>query len=224
MEEKKGNDLKVFFLVFILVILAAVAAYFRLYMPLVEKKVELEDQQFELEFHKITLRNLTVNEDIYIRGINDSSEKITEVLNNYSAGNTPEKSIMMVNSMEREVGIKLPNIGFSQPNLVTTVKMPMASLTENGEYTIAYYDVSLLQESLSMNYSCTYEQLKKLIDFVNAYPERMNIESMSMTYDSETGGLKGDVSLNLYAVTGTGKEYAAPEISGLSLGETNIFQ
>ena len=34
MEEKKGSDLKLFFVVLILVILAAVVAYIYLYMPL----------------------------------------------------------------------------------------------------------------------------------------------------------------------------------------------
>ena len=45
-----------------------------------------------------------------------------------------------------------------------------------------------------------------------------------MAYDSTTGGLKGNLVLNLYAVTGTGKEYVAPDISGLSMGVGNIFE
>ena len=45
-----------------------------------------------------------------------------------------------------------------------------------------------------------------------------------MSYDSTNGGLQGSLVLNLYAVTGTGKEYVAPDISGLSMGVGNIFK
>ena len=102
--------------------------------------------------------------------------------------------------------------------------MPIVTDNEAGGYGITYYDVSLLKETMSMNYTCTYEQLKRLVDFVNAYTERMNIESITVSYDAQTGNLTGDMTLNLFAVTGTEKEYVAPEINDLSLGETNIFQ
>ena len=48
--------------------------------------------------------------------------------------------------------------------------------------------------------------------------------SISINYNGETRKLQGNVTLNLFAVTGTGKEYVEPDISGLSLGETNIFE
>lgn len=224
MTEKKGSDLKVFFVVFILVILAAVLAYFYLYMPKVEERDALIRENYELESRLIELKNMAVDEDVFVKGINDSRDSIQQVLNNYSAGNTPEKSIMMINSLEKQIGIKLPTLSFSEPRTVTTVDMPMISQDEAGKYVTSYYKVSLLQETLSTNYECDYEQLKKLIDFVNDYPERMNIESITMAYDSTTGGLKGSLVLNLYAVTGTGKEYTAPDISGLSMGVGNIFE
>jgi len=224
MTEKKGSDLKVFFVVFVLVILAAVLAYFYLYMPKVEERDALLRENYELESRLIELKNMAVDEDVFVKGINDSRDSIQQVLNNYSAGNTPEKSIMMINSLEKQIGIKLPNLSFSEPRTVTTVEMPMVSENEEGKYVTSYYKVSLLQENLTTSYECDYEQLKKLIDFVNDYPERMNIESITMAYDSTTGGLKGNLVLNLYAVTGTGKEYTAPDISGLSMGVGNIFE
>ena len=222
--QKKGSDLKTFFLVFVLVIVVAVFAYFYLYVPQAEKRDVLLRENYELESHLIELKNKAVNETVFKTGINDSKEAIQKVLNHYSAGNTPEKSIMMSNTLEKEVGIRVPLLNFSQPSVMTTVKMPLISDTEDGGYTVGYYDVSLLRESLSTNYTCTYAQLKKLIDFINAYPERMNIESITMGYNKETGELQGALTLNLYAVTGTGKEYTAPDISGLSMGVGNIFE
>ena len=226
MENKKsnGNDVKAFFLVFILVIIAAVLAYIYLYMPLVERRNTLLTENHELDVRHITLQNLIAEkEDDFKADINEASKAIKKVMNHYSAGNTPEKSIMMIDSLEKKVGIQLPNLTFSQAEVISTVTMPIVTEDAATGYAIGYYDVNLWRETLSTNYACTYTQLKKMIDYINAYPERMNIESISIAYDSETNGLKGNLTLNLFAVTGTDKEYKAPDISGLSMGTGNIF-
>lgn len=225
-EKKKGSNVKAFVLIFVLVILVAVVSYVYLYRPLAEKRDVLVKENHELNTRLIELKNLkTQQEKNYKDGIIASQAKMQQTLNHYSAGNTPEKSIIMVKAMEEKdnVGVNLPNLSFSKPSLLTTVKMPIISESEAGEYSIGYYDVSLWRETLSSNYKCTYEQLKKMIDFVNNYPERMNIESIQIAYNSEDGGLTGDMTINLFAVTGTGKEYVEPDISGLSMGVGNIF-
>ena len=225
-EKKKSGNIKAFVLIFVLVILTAVVSYVYLYRPLAEKRDVLVRENYDLNKRLIELKNLkTTQEKNYKDGIVASQAQMQQTLNHYSAGNTPEKSIMMVKTMEeaQNVGVKLPNLSFSKSSLLTTVKMPIISESEAGEYSIGYYDVSLWKETLSSNYTCTYEQLKKMIDFVNNYPERMNIESIQIAYNSEDGGLTGNMTINLFSVTGTGKEYVEPDISGLSMGVGNIF-
>ncbi len=225
MENKKtnGNDVKAFFLVFILVVIAAVLAYVYLYMPMVEQRKALEKENYDLDVRLISLKNMAVQEEEFKKGINKSNKSMKDVMNHYSAWNTPEKSIMMVDYLEKKIGLRLPNLGFSEPTIISTVRMPMVSESESAGYTISYNDISLWKETLTTNYACNYEQLKKLINFINTYPERMNIEAITVAYDSETNGLKGNLTLNLFSVTGTDKEYVAPEISGLSMGTGNIF-
>lgn len=224
MENKKSsNDIKIFFLVFVLVILAAVLAYFYLYMPLTEDRNDLLKENHALETRLITLKNLTQKEPTFVKGITESNKAMESVLNKYSAGNTPEKSIMMTARMEEEVKIHFPNLSFTQPSVVSSVQMPVVTKNESGEYSTTYYDVNLLKETLTTSYVCTYEQLKEMIDFINGYPERMNIEAITIAYDSETKGLKGNLTLNLFAVTGTDKSYLAPEIKALRVGKENVF-
>lgn len=224
MENKKSsNDIKLFFLVFVLVILAAVLAYFYLYIPLTEERNDLLIENHALETRLITLKNKSQQEKVFVDGITDSNSAMEAVLNKYSAGNTPEKSIMMTARMEEEVKIHFPNLAFTQPSVVTSVQMPVVTKNEAGEYTTEYYDVNLLRETLTTSYVCTYEQLKEMIDFINGYPERMNIDAISIAYDSETKGLKGSLTLNLFAVTGTDKSYLPPDIKALRLGKENVF-
>ncbi|MGN1083670.1 MAG: hypothetical protein ACI4QX_01585 [Lachnospiraceae bacterium] len=222
-KKKKGNELQIFLLMLVLVVLMALVALNYLYRPLAEERKALQEENYNLNVRLIELTNMAIEEGNYKDGINKSRAALSEVLNRYSAGNTPEKSIVLVNRMEAELGMKIPNVSFSTPSTLTSVKMPVVKDTGEESYSIEYYDVNLLTETLSMNYSCSYDQLKKMVDFVNAYPERMNIESISVSYDSETSELTGNLVLNLYAVTGTDKVYTEPKVENIRLGEDNIF-
>ena len=225
MEKKKGNEMQIFLLMLVLVVIMVFVAVNYLYRPLVDERDALREENYNLNVRYIELYNMTANEEFWKEEINTSREAITEVLDRYSPGNTPEKSIKFVSDMERELEMRVPNVSFSSANMLTSVKMPMVQdLGEGNEsYSIQYYDVNLLKETLSYNYSCDYEQLKKMADYINAYSERMNIESISVNYDSENNALAGNIILNLYAVTGTDKQYVEPDISDIRLGEDNIF-
>lgn len=225
MEKKKGNEMQIFLLMLVLVVIMVFVAVNYLYRPLVDERDALREENYNLNVRYIELYNMTANEEFWKEEINKSREAITEVLDRYSPGNTPEKSIKFVSDMERELEMRVPNVSFSSANMLTSVKMPMVQdLGEGNEsYSIQYYDVNLLKETLSYNYSCDYEQLKKMADYINAYSERMNIESISVNYDSENNALAGNIILNLYAVTGTDKQYVEPDISDIRLGEDNIF-
>jgi Tfp pilus assembly protein PilO len=225
MEKKKGNEMQIFLLMLALVVIMVLAAVNYLYRPLVDERQALRDENYKLNVRYIELYNMSANEEFWKAEINKSREAISEVLGRYSAGNTPEKSIKFVSDMETDLEMRVPNVTFSTSNMLTSVTMPMVhDMGEDSDsYAISYYDVSLLKETLSFNYSGDYDQLKRMADYINAYPERMNMESISVNYDSETNALTGNLILNLYTVTGTDRQYEEPSIEGIRLGEENIF-
>lgn len=223
MEKKMGKEIQKFLLMLVLVVLLAVVAVIYLYMPLLEERNAMVAENIKLNERWIELKNMSRDKEVFKEKINASRTEISKVLNRYGVGNTPEKSIMLVTRMEAEVGVKIPSVTFSAPTVLTSVETPMIEDTGEGTYNIQYTNIDLLTETLTMNYSCTYEQLKKLIDFINAYPERMNIKSISVSYDSETSNLSGALTLNLFAVTGTDRVYTEPKIEDIRLGEDNIF-
>lgn len=225
MEKKKGNEMQIFLLMLALVVIMVIVAINYLYRPLLNERQALRDENYELNKRYIELYNMSVNEDFWKDEINKSRDSISKVLDRYSAGNTPEKSIKFVSDMEADLEMRVPDVTFSAPNLLTSVTMPMVQDMgdENGTYAISYYDVSLLKETLSFNYSGDYDQLKRMSDYINANSERMNMESISVNYNNETNLLDGNIILNLYAVTGTDRQYEEPNITGIRLGEENIF-
>lgn len=77
--------------------------------------------------------------------------------------------------------------------------------------------------SIGIQYEVSYAGLKKMIQYVNEYPDRMTITDFQSAYDSETGKLSGNMTINMYYMMNTGKEYIPPEFEGISKGVSNIF-
>ncbi len=77
--------------------------------------------------------------------------------------------------------------------------------------------------SISISFQITEKQFRKLVDYINEYPERTSIASTSLSYDSSTGELVGSMTINRYALTGSGKVYEEPYIGDISIGTDNIF-
>lgn len=226
MEKKMSGEIKKFLLMLVLVVLLVVIAVIYLYLPLVKERDTRIKENIQLNERAIILQNRTVDKEVFKEGINASRTKMGEALNRYGVGNTPEKSIILVKRMETEVGAKMPSVSFSSPEVLTSIELPVIEDIEGAEgenYNVNYTSIDILSETLTVNYSCNYEQLKKLIDFINVYPERMNIRSISVSYDSETSDLSGSLVLNLFAVTGTDRVYEEPDIEDIRLGEDNIF-
>lgn len=77
--------------------------------------------------------------------------------------------------------------------------------------------------SITLKYDASYAGLKQMIAYVNKYADRMTITASTASFDSETGRLTGDMTLNMYYLTNTGKEYETPDFEGISKGVSNIF-
>ena len=77
---------------------------------------------------------------------------------------------------------------------------------------------------MAVSVSGGYTQLKKLMDYINSYPERMNVENFSESFDANTGKLKVTMNVNMYSVTDEDHVYEAPVIEDIEIGTTNIFR
>ena len=48
------------------------------------------------------------------------------------------------------------------------------------------------------------------MEYIADYPERMNVESVTASFNGASGYLSGNMTLNLYRLDGTGREYVPP--------------
>ena len=64
--------------------------------------------------------------------------------------------------------------------------------------------------SIGIRYEASYSGLKEMIAYVNEFKDRTTITQFSAAFDDATGKLTGEMTLNMYYITNTGKDYVPP--------------
>lgn len=80
------------------------------------------------------------------------------------------------------------------------------------------------RDTLGISYEARYSDLKKMVAIINGLSDRTTISSITAAYDNATGNISGTVTVNMYYLTNTGKEYDAPNVTGMSKGVPDIFR
>lgn len=217
MKESKKRIDTVTQLALILVLVAAVVMYFFIYYREVEQRDAVHAECNALQTRLEDLSKQEENRANYEQQMEEAEDALRGMLAKYSAGHTPEKSILFVKEMEEAVGITIPNVSFSSPTVLTTVDLSGIGAEQEWKR------ITFLKEPLSFSYRCDYDTLKETLRFLREYPEHRTLQSVSMSYDSERGILSGNMAINLYSVTGGDKVYLAPETEDVPLGRDNLF-
>ena len=116
----------------------------------------------------------------------------------------------------------------STDTTASTESTEAAESTEEAEDTTdnsspASQPVSGYYASIGIKYKASYLGLKDMINYVNEFKDRTTITKFSATYDSSTGGVTGEMTLNMYYLMNTGKDYVPPIFDYMQKGTDNIF-
>lgn len=145
-----------------------------------------------------------------------------ELLTVYPADAREEDAIILAAQMQRESGAKFININMdrsSEPIHVVSRETVQAAGSEQ-------YTQELQFRIMSVTYinEVSYAGLKNLVQMVYDSNNRIGIQNISYSRGNEENpNLSGQVDLILYSVSGTGKEYVAPDIVPYFAGTDNIF-
>lgn len=69
----------------------------------------------------------------------------------------------------------------------------------------------------------SYDNVMGALDWIRDNDENMSLGATTLAYDSGTGELSGTIEMIFYSMQGNGTTYEAPDLSGFSFGEDNIF-
>ena len=79
------------------------------------------------------------------------------------------------------------------------------------------------RSDVAVAFTAPYSSLKRVIDYINALPDRATITDISATKQDDTDALACSMTVIMYAITGTG-DYEQPDVSGIKSGKKNLFK
>jgi uncharacterized protein YxeA len=213
MKKMTQNQMQLILLLLIVIIMAG--AYQFGYQNFNKKAQLVQAENEQIRQHITEMKQKQGQQANYEKGVAEAEEKIEEICVKYGPGNTPEKSIMILRAMEKQTKISISHISFVPDSLIYS----STKTKEDGTPEMLMYSTQV-----SVTFEVGYDGLKNCMDFINSYPERMNVESFNIVYDQETGKLKGAMIINLYSLVREGNTYTAPIVSGVNIGTKNIFK
>ena len=158
------------------------------------------------------------NIDLYKTGIDSATNHIAEVLYDFPAYIMEEDMIMLGRNIEKNIDdTTVSSISFGNASNVFSVASKPADATT---VPISY---GLYNNAINISYETTYDGFKDLVGYLCENKNRMSITNFSLAYDSLSGVLTANTTVNMYSVTGTDKEYTQQNLSGVGIGTDNIF-
>lgn len=220
------RELKLLFVFFTLLILYA--SYQFGYLKYTNKTEKLMEESRTLENQLSELKKKDSNKEKMIKETEEFNKKKDSMLEEFPAGVTEEKITMFVVDMENYAGAQVSTISFDGIQAFYSPDIALSGDTTEEEANTATEstaDVNITgyQTTVLLSYQATYAGLKKCIDYINTYKEKINIGGLTATFDSTSGNLTGTITFIVYSLSGTDKKYQAPQIAGIEIGRENIF-
>lgn len=225
----KKSDVNI--LIMLLGILIPVAIYFFVYTSFTEKTAAMNADNETLQTEVDYLQDLADHKQQYIDDTAAMQIQIDEIKSRFPAEYKPEDDIMYIIGVENDYGAEIPTIAMGTSSMIEVA----ATAEETAEGAEATDDaagdtvdtttpaISLYQTPISVSMQSSYRSLKDIVTYINTDTDRKSIDSLSVVFDTETGLLASTMAFNAYSLTGTEKEYTAPQVNGVFYGTSDIF-
>lgn len=216
-------------------ILIAVIAYFFGFRNLSSKNETLEYDNSQLANEVAELELLDARKEQYQADAEEMRRIIAEIVSQFPSEVREETAIMYAYEMENEADISVNSMSIQPKNrlyaMESTREAIIGRTEESGQAEEGQTDgtgddgasLSLYTVTLSMDYTVSYTGFKDIVDYIQKDADKRNVESVTLSYDTETGNLLGSMVVNLFALQGNDRAYEEPYIPSVPIGNTNPF-
>lgn len=213
-------------LVFLAVILC-IAGYYFLYQPEKDKEAQLTTEINSLQQRYDELKEMEAHREEYVAKTEELKRQFEEELVKYAPDLNQENAVMYLKGTE-EYFEEWTNISVGLPHPEPFYTLGASAPAETGD--IATGNEASQEEqnyvcekvSYPITFTCKYQEIKDYLDYVAAYKYRLNIDSVTMSYNPETEIVSGAIVLNSYAITGPGRNADVPSLNQPK-GVENLF-
>ena len=185
------------------------------YKPLTEANSQLTDQKMKLQTEVNQLKILWAQKDKMKDEIAELDEKSEASLEGIPSFVSQEDQILYVQGLENDY--------------FGVTAMSMSPNTEVYQFNVkflnpVYAGQSVLNAQLTLNYTGTYDELKKICEQIRKNGNQETIQSIEMSYNEDTGKMTGTLVINQYSRIGDPSvTYTAPSIEKIQQGKKSVF-
>lgn len=249
-KKKMSNRDKMMLFIFGAILIVA-AAYFLVFAKMNEKKSALAAENATLSQEVSKLETMEAQKDSMLEETRQTQLNVADVLSKFPAEVRTEDAIYDLNDMYESISdVKIESESFNMnqlfyqqgtvggatdDNATTTGASPapktnpasVAAITSDTpvqDVITAAADYTGYRSTVNVSFTSTYDSLKKVVDFINKSKDRMTISEISATAGEEENALTCNMSIDMYAISGTGEIYESPNVSNGNTGVDNIFR
>ena len=214
-------------------ILLAAASYFFVYQKLTEQTEIMVAENAQLRQEVEYLQELADNKQQYIDDTASMQAKIEEIKAQFPAQYLPEDDILYMINTEDTHDALARTISMS-PTTVIEVEAPAQEVvaetteTEDGtteitEEATAAPAIMLYRTPVTVTVLSSYNSMKDILKQINTDDNRKSVDTLSVSFDAQTGELLSTIAMSMYSLTGTEAEYTTPKVDGVTYGTQDIF-
>jgi len=193
-------------------------AYFGICKTFNAKKADEEAQIASLSSQVEELNGYYENQASNQAEIDRIDAEITTELSKYPSEVRSEDMVMFSTKLVDEIGITLNSVSIASPELVTKLMVP--NKTGTGS---TLDPVVVIRTGMTISCSLSYNQLKKLLNYVYASSEKTDVSNVSVNFDSQTGNLLAVITIEKYFIASSDYSYTQTDIPSVATGITNPF-
>lgn len=228
---KKEKDL----LIGLAGVIVAVLVWFLVASPTMEKTEALKADNEYLRPRAEEYQAVYAKIEDYQGGIQALNDEKNDIISHFPSKVEREDQIMFWANLDaeyptqaalRDIAISNDEVFYASsgngenPNGITNIE----EATSPDEIAAIYESTVLLYKApINVMFDSTYVGLKDIIGFITAQSNKNAIDNMVIGFDSATGNLTGSIDINMFYITGTGKEYEQPGIPAPKTGISDVF-
>lgn len=194
-------------------------AFFGLVKPFQEKTAALEAQITSLIGERDLLLSHRAKQDEYLEEMQRIGRLSQQELQGFSTDVRSEDLIMYANELQEKIGLQIGGILVEPPQALMRLQLP-----PDAQGTSALCAVLIMESRLQMNCTLSYNELKQLINYVNANPKKTSLGLVAVSYSGEGGKLAAQLSISRYFQVTEPYEYTETQIPPVEKGSPDPFR
>lgn len=210
-------------LLLLLLIVVIIAGSVKLFGTISDAVMENEQEYRELKdkYNDLVVKN--ARRQAMVEESEAAKLQYQSTLDSFNTSLSQEQTLVFLGMVEKNTGVWLKQVGFSEiSNVYTFGNVTSTNPSTLGQkvYSSDYMGIST---TMTLAYECTYDDLKKVLTYLEENGKKATISNITFSYSESTDIVTGTMQMTLYAITGSDRKVNDVLINDVAVGTDNIF-